>query len=211
MAKQGFPLALGVTTSEPHSLEAMRLISTRYLLGLLSLLTAACSSMLPVVHNESSPFTSFDDARRAIDSLVPMKSDVETLTRMGIDPAKQANTTILTQADVVRRFVPSALLQREDLDPGVLVCLQARDECRGWEITAAQITKARTGNFLADFTNFSRRSETTGWRFNALILLVRDRVVYRAWGGQPKVNEIEVNTNPLGPLQEMGPSLLTTH
>ena len=210
MAKQGFPLALGVTTSEPHSLEAMRLISTRCLLGLLSLLTAACSSMLPVVHNESSPFTSFDDARRAIDSLVPMKSDVETLTRMGIDPAKQANTTILTQADVVRRFVPSALLQREDLDPGVLVCLQARDECRGWEIQAAQITKARTGNFLADFTNFSRRSETTGWRFNALILLVKDRVVYRAWGGQPKVNEIEVNTNPLGPLQEMGPSLLTT-
>lgn len=211
MAKQGFPLASGVTISGPHRLEAMRLISTRYLLGLLSLLTAACSSMLPVVHNESSPFTSFDDARRAIDSLVPMKSDVETLTRMGIDPAKQANTTILTQADVVRRFVPSALLQREDLDPGVLICLQARDECRGWEITAAQITKARTGNFLADFTNFSRRSETTGWRFNALILLVRDRVVYRAWGGQPKVNEIEVNTNPLGPLQEMGPSLLTTH
>jgi hypothetical protein len=36
-------------------------------------------------------------------------------------------------------------------------------------------------------------------------------VVYRAWGGQPKVNEIEVNTNPLGPLQEMGPALLTTH
>ena len=211
MAKQGFQLALGVTISEPHSLEAMRLISTRCLLGLLSLLTAACSSMLPVVHNESSPFTSFDDARRAIDSLVPMKSDVETLTRMGIDPAKQANTTILTQADVVRRFVPSALLQREDLDPGVLVCLQARDECRGWEIQAAQITKARTGNFLADFTNFSRRSETTGWRFNALILLVRDRVVYRAWGGQPKVSEIEINTNPLGPLQEMGPSLLTTH
>ena len=211
MAKQGFQLALGVTISEPHSLEAMRLISTRCLLGLLSLLTAACSSMLPVVHNESSPFTSFDDARRAIDSLVPMKSDVDTLTRMGIDPAKQANTTILTQADVVRRFVPSALLQREDLDPGVLVCLQARDDCRGWEIQAAQITKARTGNFLADFTNFSRRSETTGWRFNALILLVRDRVVYRAWGGQPKVSEIEINTNPLGPLQEMGPSLLTTH
>jgi len=210
MAKQGFPLASGVTISGPHRLEAMRLISTLCLPGLLSVLTAACSSMLPVVHNESSPFTSFDDARRAIDSLVPMKSDVETLTRMGIDPAKQANTTILTQADVVRRFVPSALLQREDLDPGVLVCLQARDECRGWEIQAAQITKARTGNFLADFTNFSRRSETTGWRFNALILLVKDRVVYRAWGGQPKVNEIEVNTNPLGPLQEMGPSLLTT-
>ena len=208
MTDQRIPLPSSVANSGPFNPAATRLIGT---LCLMALLTAGCSSMLPIVHNESSTFASFDEARRAIDSLVPMKSDVETLTQMGIDPAKQANTTILTQADVVRRFVPGALLLREDLDPGVLVCLQARDECRGWEITAAQITKARTGSFLADFTNFSRRSETTGWRFNALILLVRDKVVYRAWGGQPKVNEIEVNNNPLGPLQEMGPSLLTSH
>ncbi|MDD5335701.1 MAG: hypothetical protein PHS32_18355 [Rhodoferax sp.] len=174
-----------------------------------ALLQGGCSSMLPKVHNESSPFASFDEARQAIDALIPMKSDVAALTRMGIDPVKQANTTILTQADIVRRFVPSALLKREDLDPGVLACLEAREACRGWEITAARIGKARTGNFLADFTNFSRRSETTGWRFNALILLVNDLVVYRAWGGQPNVNEVEVNTNPLGPLQEMGPAILT--
>jgi hypothetical protein len=71
--------------------------------------------------------------------------------------------------------------------------------------------KARTGNLLADFTNFSRRSETTGWRFSALVLLVNDLVVYRSWSGQPSVNEIEVNTNPLGPLQEMGPAIITNH
>jgi hypothetical protein len=175
----------------------------------LTLLLDGCSSMLPQVHNESTPFASFDEARKAIDSLVPMKSDVTSLKSMGLDPATQPNTTILTQTEVVRRFVPSALLKREDLDPGVLACLEARDECRGWEITAAKIEKKRTGNFLADFTNFSRRSETTGWRFNALVLLVNDKVVYRAWGGQPSVNEVEVNTNPLGPLQEMGPAILT--
>lgn len=179
--------------------------------GLLALvfLMAGCSSMLPRARSESSPFKSFDEARSAIDALVPMKSDVATLARMGIDPVQQPNTVILTQADVVRRFVPSAVLRREDLDPGVLACLDARDACRGWEITASRIVKARTGNLLADFTNFSRRSETTGWRFNALILLINDVVVYRAWGGQPRVNEIEVNTNPLGPLQEMGPAIIT--
>lgn len=165
--------------------------------------------MLPRVRSESSPFKTFDEARTAIDSLVPMKSDVKRLAMLGIDPVKQPNMTILTHADVVRRFVPSALLKREDLDPGVLACLEARDACRGWEIAAAEISKARTGNFVADFTNFSRRSETTGWRFNALVLLVNEVVVYRAWGGQPNVNEVEVNTNPLGPLQEMGPTLVT--
>jgi hypothetical protein len=166
--------------------------------------------MLPHAFSESSQFEDFDAARQAIDALVPMKSDVAALSRLGIDPVKQANTSILTQADVVRRFVPSSLLKREDLDPGVLACLEARDACRGWEITAAHISKVRTGNFFADFANFSRRTETTGWRFNALILLVNDLVVYRAWGGQPNVNEIESNTNPLGPLQDMGPAIVTT-
>jgi hypothetical protein len=105
--------------------------------------------------------------------------------------------------------LPSGLLKREDLDPGVLLCLQAREACRGWELTAARISRTRTGNFFADFTNFSRKTETNGWRFNALILLVDDVVVYRAWGGQPNINEVEVNTNPLGPLQELGPALVS--
>ncbi len=174
----------------------------------LALLVGGCSSMLPRARNESSPFKTFEDARKAIDGLVPMQSNVTTLTQLGIDPVQQPNTLILTHADVVRRFVPSNVLKREDLDPGVLACLEARDACRGWEVTGARINKERTGNFFADFTNFSRRSETTGWRFNALILLVNDMVVYRAWGGQPSVIELEVTTNPLGPLQEMGPAIV---
>ena len=176
-----------------------------------ALLLDGCSSLLPQVRSESTPFKSFDEARIAIESLVPMESDVAMLNRTGLDPVKQPNTIILTQTDIVRRFIPSALLKREDLDPGVWACVEARDDCRGWEITASQIEKKRTGNFFADFTNFLRRSETTGWRFNALVLLVNDKVVYRTWGGQPSVNEVEVNTNPLGPLQEMGQAILTRY
>jgi hypothetical protein len=171
---------------------------------------SGCSSLLPQARSESSLFLTFDEASKAIDSLVPMKSNVAALSKMGIDPVKQPNTTILTHADIVRRFLPSSLLTRKELDPGVLACLDARDACRGWEFSAARILKARTGNFFTDFTNFTRRSETTGWRFNALVLLVNDVVVYRAWGGQPRVNEIEVNSNPLGPLQDMGPAIITT-
>ena len=166
--------------------------------------------MLPRSRSESSPFKSFDEARHAIEGLVPMQSNVATMIQLGISPVQQPNTTILTHDDIVRRFVTNSLLKREDLDPGVLACLDAREACLGWEVTAARIQKERTGNFLADFTNFSRRTETTGWRFNALILLINDVVVYRAWSGQPRVNVIEVQTNPLGPLQDIGPALVTT-
>lgn len=172
------------------------------------LLLQGCATWLPKSHTQSPTFQTFDEARTAIESLVPHKSNLETLNTLGLTPTKQPNTVILTQADVVRR-VFSGVMGKEDLDAGIVACINARDACRGWELNVANIDKARTGNFWADFLNFKRHTETTGWRFNALILMVNDVVVYRGWGGQPVVNEVEVNTNPLGPLQDMGPSAVT--
>jgi hypothetical protein len=106
-------------------------------------------------------------------------------------------------------FAPGSVISKQDLDPGVVACLEAKDACRGLDMVASRIAKVRSGNFFADFLNFSRRTDTTGWRFNAVILLVNDVVVYRTWGGQPAVNETEVHTNPLGPLQDVGPSTVT--
>lgn len=165
--------------------------------------------MLPKSNNESSAFTTFEEARTAIESLVPSQSDVSTLKALGIDPAKTPNTAQLTHADVVRRFVPASVLTKEDLDPGIVACLQARDACRGLEILASKIARNREGNFWADFFNFKRRTETTGWRFNAVVLLLNDVVVYRTWGGQPVVNETELRSNPLGPLQDIGPGAIS--
>ena len=179
--------------------------------ALLTLLLAGCTSLLPRVQSATSPFDTFDAAQASIDALVPMRSTVAALRQLGIDPSTQPNTVILTHSDIVRRFLPTTLLKREDLDPGVNACLDARDACRGWEISAERVLRARTGSFLLDFTNFSRRTETTGWRFHALVLLVNDVVVYRAWGGQPNLQELEVRTNPLGPLQDIGPALVTRY
>lgn len=189
------------------------MLTLRELAGSLSLvlLTSACSSMLPKANTDSTSFESFDAARLAIEALVPMKSTRSALQKDGFSLVTHPNTKMLTHSDVVRLLVPTGLLKREDLDPGILVCVEARDNCIGMEIVAAKIITARTGNFLADLGNFKRRTETTGWRFNALILFVNDLVVYRSWGGQPVINEIEVTNNPFGPLQNIGPSLLNSH
>lgn len=176
----------------------------------LVLLISACSSMLPKAHTESTVFQSFDEARAAIEKLVPMKSDRQSIEKSGFNPATHPNIKLLTHSDVVRLFVPTSLLKREDLDPGILKCLEARDACHGMEVTESKISRVRTGNFWTDFTNFKRRTETTGWRLDGLILFVNDLVVYRSWGGQPAINEVEVRTNPLGPFQDIGPALVTT-
>jgi hypothetical protein len=165
----------------------------------------ACSSLLPKSRTETSTFESFEQARVAIESLQPMLSKREELDKNGFKPGQHPNTNILTHADVVRRYVPSALLKREDLDPGVLACLEARDACRGLEMNVVKLKKERLGNFFADFFNFNRHTETTGFRFNAVVLMVNDLVVFRSWGGQPAVKEVEQSRNPLGPFQEIGP------
>jgi hypothetical protein len=90
----------------------------------------------------------------------------------------------------------------------LVMCINAHDACRGWELNISQIHKKRSGGFWSDFFNFRRHAVTTGWRFNALILLVDDVVVYRAWGGQPEIHEVDIQQNPLGPLQEIGPAVL---
>lgn len=176
----------------------------------LVLLTSACTSMLPKAYTDASPFGSFDEARAAVEKLQPMKSDRQSLEKNGFNLKSHPNIKLLTHSDVVRLFVPTSLLKREDLDPGILKCLEARDACRGLEVTESKIARVRTGNFWTDFTNFKRRTETTGWRLDALILFVDDLVVYRSWGGQPAINEVEVRTNPLGPFQEIGPALVKT-
>lgn len=160
--------------------------------------------MLPSAETESSTFADFDEACVAVEVLVPMQTNWQSVAGGKLYPASHPNAVLLTQSDIVRRFfVPNTMLTRQEIDPGVLACVAALGACRGIELTFSKISKARTGNFVKDVTNFSRRTETSGWRFNAIILLVNDLVVYRAWGGQPKVTELEVTHNPLGPLQDL--------
>lgn len=174
-------------------------------LGLAAWLLAGCASMLPQTHTNTTSFNSFDEARAALEALEPHKSDRKTLETNGFTPAHHPNMTLLTHADVVHRFVPGALLKREDLDPGILACLEARDACRGVEVVGGRISKVRTGSFWLDFLNFYRRTETTGWRFTALVLLINDEIVYRSWSGQPKIDEVEIIKRPMGPLQNIIP------
>ncbi len=164
--------------------------------------------MLPHSSNATSGFRQFAHLRGAVESLQPHRSDLQKLVELGIDPDTLPNTTILTYVDLLRRFSPGTVAIKDDLDPGIVACLAARDACRGWELNVSYVTNIRTGSFLADFFNFRRRTVTNGWRFNALILIADGVVVYRAWGGQPSVNQVDDRTNPLGPLQEIGPAVV---
>jgi hypothetical protein len=178
------------------------------LLALAALTMSACSSLLPrqeAATQES--WQNFDEAKAAIDTIVPYQTRRAELMQAGIDPYKNPAITILSYSDVVQRFAVGSSIQAEQLERGIRECLTAGKSCTGYSIAVHHSYRNRTGNFWLDSFSIRRDVDITGWSFNALILFVGDTVVYTLYGGQPRVHEHEITRNPLGPFQEWGQSV----
>jgi hypothetical protein len=172
-------------------------------------LLQGCSSLLPrsqVVSN--SPWQSFQEAQRTFEKIIPGKTTFADLRHLQLDPESNPNMTILNYSDVLRRFVVGPSMQASDLDSGVKECLAAKTVCSGYEVDQRMMVRQRNGNFFADFTNFRRATAISGWRFNGLLLVKDNVVVYKLTGGQPVIQEQEESSNPLGPFQGVGESML---
>jgi len=172
-------------------------------------MNSGCSSLLPQSEAETiGTWQSFEQVQQTFDQIVPRQTTGEDLKRLGLDPLVNPNITILNYSDVLRRFLPSPTIAVTDLDPGVQECVAAMTSCRGYEVNQRSTKRKRYGNFWADFFNFLRKVEVAGWRFNGVILLKDNTVIYKLTGGEPSIREHEESRNPLGPLQGMGSSLL---
>jgi hypothetical protein len=180
-----------------------------FALALGVLLLAGCGALLPRGETiDESPWHSFDDAQRAFDKIIPYKTTAQDLKALKLDPLHDPNITLLNYSDVLRRFIPSPATDVQDLDAGVQDCIKAKSACRGYEVDQKMLKRKRYGNFWADFLNFNRKTDIAGWRFNGVILMKGNLVVYKLTGGQPAIHEHEENKNPLGPLQGIGQSIL---
>jgi hypothetical protein len=162
--------------------------------------------MLPQVSSvTTSPWTTFDAAREAIERIEPGRTTIGELRAVGIDPYANANVQLLSYSDVALRFPNTNSLDQPDA--GLRQCLRAGKSCTGYAITARGSRRERIGNFFQDALGFKRVVEVTGWSFNAMVLLVDERVVYTLYGGQPKVHELEITRQPLGPIQNVGDAI----
>ena len=171
------------------------------------LLLNGCAALLPQSKTEvRAQWKSYADARATFDQIVPGKTTVADLTALGIDPGNSSNVTILNQADLLRRFVVVPSLDARMLDDGLRRCLEARDACFAYGLEQTHIDRKRNGNFFADFLNFRRHTEITGWKFEAVVAVNGDTVAFKVWGGKPNIQEVESVRNPLGPLQGVGES-----
>ncbi len=178
------------------------------LLCALALVLAGCQALLPKEETKvQSPWPSFDEAKAAIERVVPYRTTKSELKAAGIDPYAGPNIALLTYSDIILRFPLGGAVPQERLDRGLRECLYAGKACYGYAITARDKKRDRTANFWLDSLNFYRQVDVTGWSFEATILLVDDVVVYTIYGGQPIIREQEVTKQPLGPLQNWGDTI----
>lgn len=171
------------------------------------ILLSACS-VLP--HGDTrvmSKWESFEQAMQAYEQIQPYDTRLESLGELGFTPDSQANVRILDRTEILERLISMPERYEDGLPKGLCECLSRGDECYAHEIKLRVTKDKRYGNVFADLLNFKRKVEIRGWEFNAVIVLIEDLVVYKSWNGTPSIHERTHTTNPLGPLQGIGPAL----
>jgi len=177
-------------------------LAFRLILVLVATLAASCASLLPNAKIETAaPFKTFEEGKRTYDSIEPGRTTLQELKQLGYDPYVNPNVTVLNYSDVLNKYAPNAV-RDEYLEPGIRECLKMQSKCSAYSIEHRQVRRDRVGNLFLDIINYERRTEITGWRFGAVVVVVGDRVVHKAWSGVPAISEVEESLNPLGPLQE---------
>jgi hypothetical protein len=203
--------APGSTSPAVQSAELLALPARFVLLPALALLAAlaGCTALLPKSQSATqAKWTTFEQAKQAIEGIVPHKTRRSDLEAMGIDPYTNPSVTILTYPDILQRFAAGSVITEQSLEAGIRDCLKAGKVCNGFTIDQTSVFRKRDGNFWADILGFRRATDVSGWHFSALIVMLDDLVVYASYGGQPNLHEREVSRNPLGPLQESGGSVI---
>ncbi len=169
--------------------------------------TIGCSNLLPTVEQTTeSKWKSYEETKQSFDKIAPGKTTIGELNDLGFDPFVNPNIKLLNYLDIIQIFIPNESIRMTDLHPDIRVCLKAKAACRGYEISPKITHSERYGNVALDVFNFRRKTRTTGWKFQGLIILNGELVVYKLEGGEPKILELEDKENPLGPLQNISVS-----
>lgn len=174
------------------------------LLAMLMFSLNGCSNVLPQSKELTiSPWNAYDEASASFAKIETGKTRYEDLKALGFDPDVTPNIKRITYIDILGRFLPNPSIRIEDIDPAVSKCIRAREACYGLLVAPGLIDKERFGNAFKDVFGFERKTRITGWRFDGLVIVQDDLVVYKLAGGNANINELEERKRPLGPFQEL--------
>jgi hypothetical protein len=171
----------------------------RLMIFMVLLLQIGCASLLPNGKAVTeSAWKEYAEAKGAFDSIIVGQTTEEELKALGYDVKSSPNIKILNYLDIAATVQPIPI---QELDPGLQACLRARADCRAYVFEPKRTYNKRVGNFWLDIFNFRRKTHETGWRYRALIVFVNHHVAYKLSSGEPKIDQLQDQINPLGPFQ----------
>ena len=171
------------------------------------LLPTGCSALLPKGKAMTeSPWLEYTEVKAAFDAITIGQTTEEDLKKLGFDVKASPNLMVLNYLDIGARV---QAIPMQELDPGLQACLRARTDCRAYVFEPKRTYSKRIGNFWLDIFNFRHKTHETGWRFNALIIFVNHHVAYKLSSGEPKIDTLQDQINPLGPIQ--APASMISH
>ena len=165
----------------------------------------ACTSLLPRASSDAGTgFSSFEEARVAAERIVPLKTSIQALGDLGFNIERGQNASLISYPEIVVRLTPHPGVPINLLDAGRRQCIDIQRACRGYVFRFEREDRKREGGFWLDFFNISRTTHLTGWRFEALIVVSEEMVLFRNFSGQARIERVERQRNPLGPFQPAG-------
>ena len=173
-----------------------------FIVFMTAFIVSGCAALLPrssVVTN--SPWKNYKEVVYAYNKVVPHKSTVSDIKKLGFDIYSTSNLKILSYVDIA---VATASLNKEGRGNGIEACLLVRDQCTGYIFEPQVANSDRYGSFWLDTLNFKRSTRESGWKFRASFLVVDAVVVEKFWYGEPLVDLDRKNINPMGPFQDIG-------
>ncbi len=163
-----------------------------------SVLLSGCFLLPQEKIQSRNNFGGYTHARDSFDRVVLGYTSRDDLQMYGFAPGRAPNVHVLNYLQVANRLSP---LLQGNLPYGVQQCFRAQDHCQAYVVKVNDISKKRYGNPGLDLFNFQRKTRTTGWKMEAMFVMVGDIVVYKSWDGTPEVEEYRKRINPLGPFQ----------
>ena len=173
------------------------------------LLSVGCGTLLPSKTTSTQTiWKSYQEVESVVEQIQPGHT-LQDLERIGLDVNTTPNVKSLTYLDIAKRFGLIGLKDRTVTIPdGVKKLMEAAEKGRGYELNVNSMSSQRTGSFWADFFNFRKTTHTTGWEFSVLLIVVNDKVEYVLHKGNPHIDKIEKEKNPLGPFQKINGYIL---
>lgn len=172
------------------------------------LVLAGCSGVLPhETTADSVKFQTYEDLMTAYAKIDVGKTKLADLTGLGFDPKTTPNIEILSYVEIIDRFMPTEAMTVQRLPKGVRSCIEAQDHCSAYVMHLKHSKVRHNGGVVPDLLEIERDTSSVGWSAEVVLLLRDDQVAYKMISSQPYLADQREQSQPLGPLQDLGKTL----